>query len=116
MDCGTKHKGGPAEAMPSKAKEPKITYPSFTLNDEKATAFLKETEAEVGDFLTSSTKLEVTGMRDDEYGKSVTLSVVALNDLAEGEADAEAEEGEADEKDEKPAKVNKAVRRMMKEA
>lgn len=116
MDCGTKHKG---ELMPTKAanpKKPKISYPSFTLNDDKAAAFLKETKAEVGDVFTGSNKIEVTGMRDDEYGKSVTISVIELNDLAESEASESKAEDEGDAEDEKPAKVNKAVRRMMKEA
>jgi hypothetical protein len=117
MDLGTKSKNGPEPATVKPQEKSKVNYPSFNLNDEKATAFLKESDAEVGDTFTATVTLEVTGIRDDQYGKSVTLDVRSMDDISEGEGgeDEDAEEKDEADAEEKPAKVNKAVRKMMKE-
>jgi hypothetical protein len=99
MDLGREIKSPEVAGSPSESKEPKITYPSFTLNDKAAEEFCKEHECELGKEYAFTGKLKVTGHREDEFGKSITFDVKEIDDMAE-------EHTEGDEKpkdDEKPA-------------
>lgn len=110
MELGTKSKG--PEGLPSTAEssEPKTSYPGITLRDDVADAFRKECpDCEVGEELTATVKLRVSGTRDDQYGKSVDFEVLSMDDISDedenspgnegapGEAEAEPEEGDESE-------------------
>lgn len=92
----------PSQAyLPSGGKK-HTSYPSFNLSDEIAKKFGAEYDCEVGDELTANVKLRVSGIREDEYGHSITFDVVSLDDVTEtGGADKEAEPGESDDEEEK---------------
>ena len=92
MDLGTKRES--TENMPSPVTPdmPKISYPSFNLNDKVAESFHKECpDCKLGEELTATVKLKVTSYRADNYGKSVGFDVLSLDDMnkaSEDEADA----------------------------
>jgi len=80
--------------MPTSPKK-HTSYPSFNLSDEVAQKFSEEYDCEVGDELTATVKLRVSGIRKDEYGHSLTFDVVSLDNVQE-QGDAE----KSDEPDE----------------
>lgn len=118
MDLGTKcgECDMPMAAAMPKGKENKMSFPSLNLNDEKASEFLKECEPELNDVITGTFTAKVSGLRQDQYGKSVTLDFLSMDDLKCAEAAGEAAD-DADEESEPEEKspVKKAVRKMMME-
>lgn len=83
----------------------KVSYPSYSLRGDKMEEFLKECpEAkEVGYELTARVKLKVSGFRDDQYGKDLTLDVQSMDDFKdEDEDEDENEETPAEEASETP--------------
>lgn len=94
MDLGRKMKApGSEPASPVSAKEPKVTYPGFSLNDEIADSFLKEYDCDLGDEITATVKLKVTSLRKDEYGNSVGFDVLSLDDVQDSGKTDEDENG-----------------------
>ena len=100
-------------ATPTSGDEPKTSYPGFSLSDEVADQFLKDSGAKVGDEFAATVRLKVTGLSDDQIGKNVRFDVVELDDVTEeggegsssgsGEAGGEGSSsgsGEAEEPDE----------------
>lgn len=85
MDLGRKSEQpeGLPTASPAKGKEPKMIYPQFDLRDKVAEAFGKEYDCDVGDELTATVKLRVSGIRNDEYGQSKTFEVTEIDDIEE---------------------------------
>jgi len=94
MELGRKAEDSPiTTASPAKGKEPKMVYPQFDLRDKVAEAFGKEYDCDVGDELTATVKLRVSGIRNDEYGQSKTFEVTEIDDVeVSGEEDDEDEE------------------------
>ena len=84
MELGKKHESLGSMATPEKSneKEPKVTYPGFSLRDEHAAKFLDETEAKVGEEFAATVRICVTGLTDDSFGKSVQFDVIELDDIA----------------------------------
>lgn len=105
MDLGRKQESPEVAtvAAQSESKEPKIHYPSVTLNDEAAKAFCKAHECEMGTEYCGTLKFKVTGKRDDSYGSSVTLDIMDIDDVAEEHT----EGSEKPKSDEKPADESK---------
>jgi hypothetical protein len=101
MNLGTKMKSTGSELVASTVeKEPKITYPSFTLNDEIAKAFLKECDCELGDEVTCTAKLKITRRSEDEFGSSIGFDVLSLDDISETEETSESgDEQEPDDEE-----------------
>lgn len=100
MDLGTKQKSpGAIPPSPVDAKQPKITYPSLYLNDDKAEEFLKDNSGELGTEITATVKLRVVSLRKDEYGNSVSFDVLSLDDIQSSSADKK--EKESDDAEEK---------------
>lgn len=95
MDLGTKMKSpGALPATPVGETEPKVTYPGFSLNDKVAEEFSKEYDCEVGDELTATVRLRVSGIRKDEYGNSKSFELLSMDNIAEVPADGKADEGD----------------------
>ena len=72
-------------ATPTSGDEPKTSYPGFSLSDEVADQFLKDSGAKVGDEFAATVRLKVTGLRDDQIGKNVRFDVIELDDVTEEE-------------------------------
>ena len=97
-------------SQPASPKSPETTYPSLTLNDDLATAFLKENEVVLGDEIEVPAKFRVSGLRDDNYGSSVTLDVL---EIGEGEKDESAEEEAGEEKESSNPAIAGMIAKMM---
>jgi hypothetical protein len=94
MNLGQKRPSGEL-VSPQKSDEPKETFPSFTLSDKIADAFLKEYDCDLGDEITAKVKLKVSSLRKDEYGNSVGFEMRTLDDIkVVGEEDDEKESGD----------------------
>lgn len=93
MELGQKSKDG---LMPTAAGEEKdkVTFPSFSLHGDKMEEFLKECPdaKEVGYELTATVKLKVSGYRDDQYGKDLSLEVQSLDNTEDTDEGSPAEE------------------------
>jgi hypothetical protein len=81
-------------AVPSKP-EKKMSYPHLCIRDKSLEAAFGKELPKVGDEMEATLMLRVTGMRNDEYGKSVDFDVVS-GEFGEPE---EAEEGAEGSKD-----------------
>lgn len=94
MDLGRKaEEPGLVTASPAKSKEPKMVYPQFDLRDKVAEKFGEEYDCDVGDTLTATVELRVSGIRNDEYGQSKTFEVTKIDDVkVTGEEDEPDEE------------------------
>ena len=97
--------------LPSTAGEEKdkVSFPSYSLRGDKMEEFLKECpEAkEVGYELTARVKLKVSGYRDDQYGKDLTLEVQSMDDFKDEDEDEGTGDEEASESpDEEQAEGN----------
>jgi hypothetical protein len=96
MDLGRKSEFGATVSSDSKP-EPKVHYPSITLNDKAAEDFCKEHECEIGQEYAGTVKFKVTGKRDDsEIGKGVTLDILEIGDVAEEHTEGDEKSKEAD--------------------
>ena len=89
-------------ATPTSGDEPKTSYPGFSLSDEVADQFLKDSGAKVGDEFAATVRLKVTGLSDDQIGKNVRFDVIELDDVTEEGEDTSSGSGsgEAEEPDE----------------
>lgn len=102
MELGQKSsESGLSPATRGEEKD-KVSFPSFSLRDDKMEEFLKECPdaKEVGYELTATVKLKVSGYRDDQFGKDLSLEVQSMDDLKdtdEGSAAEEASETPAEE-------------------
>jgi hypothetical protein len=67
---------GCPEASPSKK-----TYPSFSLSDDLAVEFSKNNPCSVGTEFTATVKIRVQSLRSDEYGKSVGIAVLDMDNI-----------------------------------
>jgi len=107
IDLGTKPEPPEAVGAPTK-EEPKIQYPSFTLRDENVDKLKEETghDCQVDDVYLADVKLRVSGVRSDEYGKSIELEVVEMDEI---EPEGGASEDEPPDKTAK-GKSSKALR------
>lgn len=104
MDLGSKPKNLDS-VSPASPEQPKVRYPSFTLNDEVAAAFMEAyPDCKVGEELTATVKLVLSSQRQDEYGKSVGFDVQSMDDIVKGKAaevpDGEKPDGEEAEEEE----------------
>jgi len=96
MDLGKKiEKGEDGLPVSSVAGAPDVSYPSFSLNDKVAEEFEKQCDCKMGDTLTATVKLKVTGYSDDQIGKRVQLDVLSLDNVSEEGG----EKGEGETKD-----------------
>ena len=101
MDLGQKIESPSSEPVAAaKDKEPRVSYPSTTLNDKVAEDFLNEYECDLGDEITFTGRAKITALRKDEYGKSVGMDLTNLDDVKivgeedEGEGESEKEPSE----------------------
>lgn len=62
-------------------ERPSVAYPSFQINDEKVSDFLKQWKVGMGDKVTATVKLKVSGMSDQAYGKSLSFDVLEISDV-----------------------------------
>lgn len=76
-DLGTKAEKTPC--LSEKMDEP--SYPSFCVRDKAMEEFLGGNEVDVGDEFEVRMKVRVTGIRNDEYGKSLDMKVLESDDL-----------------------------------
>lgn len=79
-------------AVPSKLKK-KMSYPNLCIRDKSLEAAFGKELPKVGDQMEATLMLRVTGMRNDEYGKSVNFDVVS-GEFREPEEAEEVEEME----------------------
>lgn len=84
-------------AVPSKP-EKKMSYPHLCIRDKSLEAAFGNEMPKVGEELEATLMLRVTGIRNDEYGKSVDFDVVSgefgePEEAEEAEEDAEGSEG-----------------------
>ena len=81
MDLGIEQTdtGLPAATVVERSSAPRIRYPSLSLDDTKAKEFLAATPSELGDTITATVKLKISGLREDQYGSSVTFDVLSLD-------------------------------------
>lgn len=99
MDLGREMKSpGVPPATAVDEKEPKITYPGFSLSDKTADEFTKECAPKLGDEYAATVRLRVTSLTADEYGSRVGFDVMEMDDIAE-EGEAKEEKGESEEAD-----------------
>jgi hypothetical protein len=113
MDCGIKMQDGPLMTSTSGGGHD-VAHPSFSLQDDLVDQFQQEHEVEVGDEITATVKLKVTGMSDEQHGKRLGFDVLSLD--VEGDPEnPEEEAGEAaEEPDEKPkGSRNPAIAKLM---
>jgi len=102
MDLGTKVKETDAVSVPEPPSGTR--YPGFTLSDDVVDQLTDECPCEVGDTLTATVKLKVTGMTDQEYGKSLSFDVLSMEVDGEPEkAESDEADGAEDEESEKPS-------------
>jgi hypothetical protein len=84
-DLGAKNDTG---GMPVPMKESKkVQYPKLCIRDKSLEAAFGKDLPDVGEEVEATIKLVVTGIRNDEYGKSVDFDVVSgdFSEPAEGE-------------------------------
>lgn len=81
MDLGRKIPDGPSLASDPAPDKPRVSYPGFSLNDEVAKAFAKEAKPALGQEYSATITFKVTSLRQDEYGASVGLDVLTLDDV-----------------------------------
>jgi hypothetical protein len=75
---------------PSTDNSKKKTYPKLCLRDKTLAAVFGKDLPKVGTEIEGEIMLKVTGIRDDEYGKSVDFDVVSMElEGAESEEDSE---------------------------
>src|ERR1017187_7701177 len=73
-----------AQTAPGAPERSNVSYPSFTLSDDQASAFLEEHSYDVGDTCTASVKLKVTSKQDGQFGPSLGFDVISLDHKPEG--------------------------------
>jgi hypothetical protein len=84
-------------ASPTDSKEPKISYPDFTVRDDAAKELLKEWPCELGQEYAATVLVRVSALRADEYGQSVSFEVKELEDMTEESEEKQAEDKPDDE-------------------
>ena len=94
--------------MTSPPKEPKISYPSFSIPDAHADEFQQEYPCKLGDVLTCTIKIKVTSQRADEYGKSLGFDVLSIDD-AEPAGEETGSEDDANEEGDEPNEEEQAL-------
>ena len=78
MDLGREMKSPEVSSSPVDAKNPKVTYPGFNLNDDQADEFRDDYKPALGDEFTCTVKLRVTSLRQDEWGNSIGFDMLSL--------------------------------------
>jgi len=71
-------------AAPAGSIDPTEINPSLTLNDAKADDFLQANPCDIGETVTATVQLKVTAKRDDQFGKSISFDVIALEGTPAG--------------------------------
>lgn len=106
MDLGSENSSEPSSVPAVGQDGPKIIYPSLSLNDDAAETFLSEHPSKIGDEITATVTLKVSGMRQDEFGKNISFEVHSL-DIQQGGATAEDEPagGQDEDEDEEQEKI-----------
>jgi hypothetical protein len=94
MDLGKEMKEpGAIPASPVDEKQPKITYPGFSLSDKTADQFTSENSPKLGEEYTATVRLRVTSLSSDEWGSRVGFDVTELNDVTEATEDGDEKPG-----------------------
>lgn len=91
---------GAIPASPVDEKQPKITYPGFSLSDKIADEFQKECAPKLGDEYAATVRLKVTSLTQDEWGSRVGFDVLKMDDIteeSEGETEADSKESDDEE-------------------
>jgi len=89
-DLGESYEGEPVMLEPASSSSKKKTYPKLCLRDKTLAAVFGKEMPKVGTEIEGEIMLKVTGIRDDEYGKSVDFDVVSMElEGAESEEDSE---------------------------
>ena len=83
MDLGVKNES--PSAVPQATEAPKVNYPGLSFRDKVAEEFQKTYDCKLGDEITATVKLKVTGHRADQYGKSVDFDVISADGFSKGE-------------------------------
>jgi hypothetical protein len=83
--------------VPSKPGK-KMSYPHLCIRDKSLEAAFGKEMPQVGEEIEATVKLRVTGIRNDEYGKSVDFDVVS-GEFGEPEEGEDMEESENMEED-----------------
>jgi hypothetical protein len=99
-DLGTKYDHGAMSAPIKESK--KMDYPKLCIRDKSLEAAFGKDLPDVGEEIEATVKLVVTGIRNDQYGKSVDFDVVSgdFSEPAEDEGVKDAgEEMPMDEED-----------------
>lgn len=88
--------GYKSEPMPVTSKpEKKMSYPNLCIRDKSLEAAFGKEMPQVGEELEATLMLRVTGIRNDQYGKSVDFDVVS-GEFGEPEKAEEGAEGSED--------------------
>lgn len=105
MNLGQKGKdlSGPVSISDSKNK---VSYPSFTLRDDVAKDFLASYDCKIGDELTATIKLKVSGLRQDQFGSSVEFEALDLDNITKKGKKVEGKDAAADDESKTPAPAN----------
>lgn len=92
MELGQSHEDSSPISTLGEDKD-KVVHPSFTLKGAKMDEFLEECPdaKKVGYKLDGKASLEVSGYRDDEYGKELTLKVKSLEPSESDDEDGDGE-------------------------
>lgn len=90
--------------VPSSKMDKKMSYPHLCIRDKSLEAAFGKEMPQVGEEIEATVKLRVTGIRNDEYGKSVDFDVVS-GEFGEPEEGEDMEESEdMEENDPKDAR------------
>lgn len=73
--------------MPVSPNESKVSYPGMSLNEDVAKAFLADADVKLGDTITAKVTFKVVGLREDQYGHSVSLDATSMDDIEGGSGD-----------------------------
>lgn len=102
-DLGIVESESPMDISKAESKEPR--YPDLTLRDEQVERVKGDHQCTPGDEYTATVRLRVSGVKDDEYGSSLSFQVLSMDEFTPAEGGAEYdEEVEEDEPEEKTAK------------
>lgn len=71
-----------SKTEPVSPERGKTRYPSFNLSDKVAEQFKKECgDCDVDQVYTACVKIKISGMTNNEYGKSITVDVLEMDEV-----------------------------------
>lgn len=116
MDLGRENKmEQPAVASPAQGEGPKMTYPSFSINDDQVDEFFEQCKLGINEEATATVRLRLADASDGQYGKRLGFDVLSMNGIKKTEGGSEDEGGESEtEEGGESDYPNPAVAKMMR--